>query len=123
MNLVVATRHNGPHMRFEVEGLWRNGDALKLAYMIKAATARLKLDSVLIDLRRVATPEDAEGKFLICDRLRRALTMNTRVGVVARPELVDCEAPTLDQCPDVARFDAEAEALRWLDSQKVAQAH
>ncbi|MES2634324.1 MAG: hypothetical protein V4669_15235 [Pseudomonadota bacterium] len=119
MNLVVATRHTGPHMRFDVEGRWQNGDALKLAYMIKAAAARLKLDSVIIDLRRVVTPPNAQGKFLICDRLRRALTMNTRVGVVALPELVDCEAPTLEQCPDVARFDAEADALHWLERQKV----
>ncbi|MES2786923.1 MAG: hypothetical protein V4684_15775 [Pseudomonadota bacterium] len=118
MNLVVATRKTGPHMRFDVEGRWQNGDALKLAYMVKAAAARLKLGSVLIDLRRVATPPDAQGKFLICDRLRRALTLSIRVGVVADTDLVDCEPPVLDECPDVARFDAEAEALAWLDVQK-----
>jgi hypothetical protein len=121
MNLVVASRHNGLHMRFDVEGRWRNGDALKLAYMIKAAVARLKQDHVLIDLRRVVTPPDAEGKFLICDRLRRALTPNTRVGVVAHPELVDCDPPpSQQQCPDVALFNAEVEALDWLDLQKAA---
>ena len=80
MNLVVASRHDGPHMRFDVEGRWRNGDALKLAYMVKAAVARLRQDHVLIDLSKVATPPDADGKFQICDRLRRALAPKTKVG-------------------------------------------
>ena len=48
MNLVVASRHEGPLMRFDVEGSWQNGDALKLAYMVKAAVARLRQDHVLI---------------------------------------------------------------------------
>ena len=116
MNLVVASRHDSRHMRFDVEGRWRNGDALKLAYMVKAAVARLRQDHVLIDLRRVATPPDADGKFLICDRLRRALTPNTRVVLVATPDLVDTEfvPDGLAHCPDIARFAAEPEALDWL---------
>ena len=116
MNLVVASRHDGLHMRFDVEGRWRSGDALKLAYMVKAAVARLRQDHVLIDLRRVATPPDAEGKFLICDRLRRALTPNTRVVLVATAELVDAEGTPdgLAQCPDIALFGAERDALNWL---------
>jgi hypothetical protein len=103
-------------MRFDVEGRWRNGDALKLAYMVKAAVARVRQDHVLIDLRRVATPPDADGKFLICDRLRRALTHKTRVVLVAATELVDNDdVPNgLPMCPDIALFDAERDALRWL---------
>ncbi len=105
-------------MRFEVEGRWRNGDALKLAYMVKAAVARLRRDHVLIDLRRVDTPPEADGKFLICDRLRRALTPKTRVGLVAMPELVDTEfVAGHPNAPDIALFGAELEALTWLSLQ------
>lgn len=116
MNLVVASRHDDLHMRFDVEGRWRNGDALKLAYMVKAAVARLRQDHVLIDLRRVATPPDAQGKFLICDRLRRALTPNTKVVLVATPGLVDTDGVPTGQthCPDIALFNAERDALDWL---------
>lgn len=115
MNLVVASRHNGRHVRFDVEGRWANGDALKLAYMVKAALARMRQDQVLIDLRRVATPPDADGKFLICDRLRRALAPTIRVGVVATRDLVDNDAPGgLSQCADIALFAAEPDAVRWL---------
>ena len=121
MNLVVASRQNGPVMRFDVEGRWQNGDALKLAYMVKAALARLRQDHALIDLRRVATPPDAEGKFLICDRLRRALTPNARVGLIAQPDLVDGDAPAdYRQCPDIALFDAEGDAIDWLSPQKTS---
>ncbi|HSI53765.1 MAG TPA: hypothetical protein VK981_07315 [Ramlibacter sp.] len=116
MNLVVASRADGPLMRFDVEGRWRNGDALKLAYMVKAAVQRMRQDHVLIDLRRVATPPDAEGKFLICDRLRRALAPKTRVVLVGTAELVDNDAVPVDpsQCADIALFGAETDALRWL---------
>lgn len=116
MNLLVASRHDGLHMRFDVEGRWQNGDALKLAYMVKAAAARLRQDHVLIDLRRVDTPPDAQGKFLICDRLRRALAPKTRVVLVATPELVDTQVVPagLAHCPDIALFPAERDALNWL---------
>src|SRR5689334_21315712 len=116
MNLIVASRPDGPHMRFDVEGRWRNGDALKLAYMVKATLARLRQDHALIDLSRVATPADASGKFLICDRLRRALAPKTTVVLVAAPELVDtAQVPRgLALCPDIVLFDAEQEALNWL---------
>jgi hypothetical protein len=121
MNLVIASRHNGPLMRFDVEGRWRNGDALKLAYYVKAALARMRRDHVLIDLRRVATPPDAEGKFLICDRLRRALAPSMRVGVLAQPELVDGEALlAIEPGPDVEVFGAERDAIDWLSLQKAA---
>lgn len=116
MNLVVASRHNGLHMRFDVEGRWANGDALKLAYLVKAAMARMRQDHVLIDLSRVAAPPDADGRFLICDRLRRALAPTIRVGLVAQPELVDeeCVPTGLPHCPDIGLFAAEPDAVRWL---------
>ncbi len=119
MNLVVASRHEGPLMRFEVAGRWRNGDALKLAYMVKAAASRLRQDHFLLDLRRVDTPPEAEGKFLICDRLRRALAPKTRVGVVVTPGLVDTDCPppgAATPCPSIALFGGEPEALSWLDA-------
>ncbi|MES3003975.1 MAG: hypothetical protein V4787_25010 [Pseudomonadota bacterium] len=105
-------------MRFDVEGRWSNGDALKLAYMVKAAVSRLRQDHVLIDLRRVAVAPEAEGKFLICDRLRRALAPKTRVGVLATRELVDADSTSggPGPCPSIALFGAEGEALTWLDS-------
>lgn len=115
MNLVVASRHNDRHVRFDVAGRWANGDALKLAYMVKAAVARMRNDQVLIDLRRVATPPGADGKFLICDRLRRALAPTIRVGLVAPPELVDgADVNGPPQCADIALFEAEPDAVRWL---------
>jgi hypothetical protein len=116
MNLVVASRQDGFHMRFDVEGRWRNGDALKLAYMVKAAVARLRQEYVLIDLSRVATPPEAEGKFLICDRLRRALAPKVKIVLVAMPELIDTEAARqgILQSPDIVLFDREREALDWL---------
>jgi hypothetical protein len=116
MNLVVATRHNDLHMRFDVEGRWANGDALKLAYLVKAAVARMRQDHVLIDLRRVAASPDAEGRFLICDRLRRALTPTTRVGLLAGVGLIDndCVLTGLADGPDIALFSADADAERWL---------
>jgi hypothetical protein len=119
MNLVVASRHDAMHMRFDVEGRWRNGDALKLAYLVKAAATRLRRDRVLIDLRRVATPPDAQGKFLICDRLRRALTPSIKVVLVATSDLVDTDGVPTGQayCPDIALFNAERDALAWLSLQ------
>lgn len=121
MNLVVASRHNDRHVRFDVEGRWTHGDALKLAYMVKAAVARMRQDQVLIDLRRVAAGPEAQGKFLICDRLRRALAPSIRVGVVAAEDLVDNEGVpgTLMHCADIALFAAEPEAVRWLSGRQL----
>jgi hypothetical protein len=116
MNLVVASRHETPLMRFSVEGPWRDGDALKLAYFVKAAVARVREERILIDLRRVKTPPDAEGKFLICDRLRRALYPHVKIGLVSEPDLVEQQSlPDHMHCADVAVFSAETDALRWLD--------
>lgn len=118
MNLVVASRQTGPLIRFDVEGRWRDGDALKLAYLIKAAVTRVRQDHVLIDLRRVAAPPGAQGKFQICDRLRRALNANMRIGVIARRDLVDADEPgAFQQCPEIGRFDGEGAAIKWLSAQ------
>ena len=115
MNLVVAARHESFLMRFVVEGPWQSGDALKLAYFIKAAVARAKQDHVLVDLRRVKTPADAQGKFLIFDRLRRAMYPHVRIGLVSPPELVEADEFAADfHCADVAVFSAERDALHWL---------
>jgi hypothetical protein len=118
MNLLVASRFDDRHLRFDVEGRWRSGDALKLAYLVKAAAARARQDHVLIDLRRVATPPGAQGKFLICDRL------STKVGLLATPGLVDTDGAPAGQgyCPDVALFDAECDALDWLRSNSCERA-
>lgn len=113
MNLVVAARHESPLMRFVVEGRWQDGDALKLAYFIKAAIARAKEERVLLDLRRVKAPPGADGKFLICDRLRRAMYPHVRIGLVTPPELVEPVPPAADGA-DVAVFSAEQDALCWL---------
>jgi hypothetical protein len=115
MNLVVAARRESALMRFVVEGPWQSGDALKLAYFIKAGVSRVREPRVLVDLRRVRTPPNADGKFLICDRLRRAMYPHVRIGLVSPPELIEPEALPEDlNCADVAVFGAEQEALRWL---------
>ncbi len=103
-------------MRFSVEGRWRDGDALKLAYFIKAAISRVRQHHVLLDLRGVKRAPDAGGKFLICDRLRRALNPAIRVGLVGTAELVDgTGAPEgLADTPAIALFGGETEALHWL---------
>jgi hypothetical protein len=116
MNLIVATRIAELHLRLDVDGKWRYGDALNLAYLIKASTARSARTNVLVDLRRVSASTDAEGRFLICDRLHRALAAPARVALVSPAELVDREnaAGAAGQGAAVACFDAEAAALRWL---------
>lgn len=123
MNLVVAARHEAPLMRFVVEGPWRNGDALKLAYFIKAAVARAHEENVLVDVRRVKTPPGEQGKFLICDRLRRAMNRHVRIGLVGDPDLVGSDVlprQHYDAC--VAVFEAERDALTWLRSGEVGTA-
>ena len=114
MNLVVAARHESPLMRFVVEGPWQDGDALKLAYFIKAQISRAREERVLLDLRRVRTPAGNDGKFMICDRLRRALYPHVRIGLVTPPELVEPVPRANNDGADVAVFSAELDALRWL---------
>ena len=49
MNLIVSTRTEAKHLRFEVDGRWQYGDALQLAYLVKAAQGRASLDRFLIE--------------------------------------------------------------------------
>ncbi len=123
MSLIIATRHALNHLRFDVEGKWNYGDALNLAYAIKAATQRAKADRVLADLRRVRTPEGLAARFLICDRLRRAMTAPGRVALVCADGLIDDDAepagtqagaPGRAAGVQIARFNAEGPALQWL---------
>lgn len=116
MNLIVATRVEPLHLRIDVDGKWRYGDALNLAYLIKAAAARTGRAQMLLDLRRVSTPADSEGRFLICDRLRRALSGPARVALVSDSALVDQESASggSGQDLEVACFDSEGAALQWL---------
>jgi hypothetical protein len=120
MNLVVAARHETPLMRFVVEGPWQEGDALKLAYFIKAAVARAREERVLLDLRRVKTPPGRAGRFMICDRLRRALYPQVRIGLVTPPELVEPLPQTRSHGADVAVFSAERDALHWLGAPELS---
>jgi hypothetical protein len=71
---------------------------------------------VLIDLRRVSAPDGVQDKFLICDRLQRALGPKLRIGLLGEEGLVDVHAisVSLMHCPHIALFGAEPEALRWL---------
>ena len=116
MNLIVATRTESRHIRFEVDGRWNYGDALKLAYLIKAAQGRASLDCFLVDLRRVTCDPDNEEKFMVCDRLQRVFLPPVRIALVADATLIDSETAAIVS-PDTARigvFVREREALAWL---------
>src|SRR4051812_14752799 len=91
MNLIVSTRVEDQHLRFEVQGQWHYNDALNLAYQVKAAAQREEMDHVLIDLRRVARSPKVHGKFLVCDRLRRALPPAMKVALLGPVEMMDLE--------------------------------
>ena len=115
MNLIVSTRVDELHIRFDVEGKWRYGDALGLAYLIKAGAARAAREDIVVDLRRLVTPPGVYGKFMFCDRLHRALPTTTNVAVIAVPELLDDENSTdVNEGPRVGCFTFEPEALHWL---------
>ena len=116
MNLIVATRTETRHIRFEVDGCWDYGDALKLAYLIKAAQGRASLDCFLVDLRRVTCDPDKEENFMVCDRLQRVFVPPVRIALVCDATLIDSETAAVVS-PDVARiavFMREREALSWL---------
>src|SRR5438132_6942299 len=100
MNLIVSTRVENQHLRFEVRGLWQFNDALSLAYQVKAAAQRAEMDRVLIDLRDVQPAPGVHGKFLVCDRLRRALPPTMMVALVSPLDGLDLEAR---QDPNQAR--------------------
>lgn len=116
MNLIVTTRQEPQYLRFEVEGRWQHGDALKLAYLIKAAQGRLAVDRFMVDLQRVTGEPASDERFLICDRLLRVFQAPVRVALVGDAALVDSDtAVTVGaNVPSIALFVHEREGLAWL---------
>lgn len=116
MTLIVATRTEPKHLRFEVDGRWAYGDALQLAYLIKAAQGRASIDRFLVDLRRVTSEPDSDEKFMVCDRLLRVFQPPVRVALVGDSTLIDSDtAVTVSaDAPRMAVFVREREALAWL---------
>ena len=116
MNLIVSTRTESRHLRFEVDGRWKYGDALQLSYVVKAAQGRAALDCFLLDLRRVTSDPASEEKFLVCDRLLRVFQPPVRIALVGDATLIDSDVASA-VAPDAARiavFVREREALAWL---------
>jgi hypothetical protein len=120
MNLIVSTRVEDQHLRFEVQGQWHYNDALSLAYTVKATALRENMDHLLIDLRRVLASPQVEGKFLVCDRLRRALPPEMKVALIGPVELLDLEARQDPGQAKVVLFATERPALLWLDGVQAA---
>ena len=116
MNLIVSTRTETKHLRFEVDGRWQYGDALKLAYLIKAAQGRASIDRFLVDLRRVTSDPERDEKFLLCDRLNRVFQPPVRVALVSDSTLMDIDSAAIvsPDSPRIAVFVREREALAWL---------
>ena len=116
MNLIVSTRIESRHLRFEVDGRWQYGDALKLAYLVKAAQGRAQIDRFLIDLRRVTGEADNQEKFMVCDRLLRIFVAPVRVALVGDAALIDSDTAVTvaADAPTIAVFAREGEALAWL---------
>ena len=116
MNLIVTTRQEPQYLRFEVEGRWQHGDALKLAYLIKAAQGRLAVDRFMIDLHRVTGEPGSEEKFLLCDRLLRVFQPPARLALIGDAALIDSDtAVTVGaNVPSIALFLHEREGLAWL---------
>ncbi|MBI2768479.1 MAG: hypothetical protein HYX47_02550 [Burkholderiales bacterium] len=113
MNLIVATRVDALHVRVEAEGRWQYGDALKLAYAVKAAGLRSQRDRFLVDVRRVISPPAGDEKFLICDRLERVFAPPLRVAVIAHDDFIDAPQDSGGE-PAIAVFNAERDAVNWL---------
>lgn len=116
MNLIVSTRTETRHIRFEVDGRWQYGDALKLAYLMKAAQARASLDRLLVDLRRVTCEPESTERFMLCDRLLRVFQPPVRMALVSDPSLIDSDtaATVMPGAARIAVFVREREALAWL---------
>lgn len=115
MNLIVSTRTEARHLRFEVTGRWQYGDALQLAYLVKAAQSRAAMDRFLIDLRRVTSDPASTEKFMICDRLVRVFQPPVRVALVGDATLIDSDAVTVAaDAPTIAVFVREGDAITWL---------
>lgn len=115
MNLIVSVREQDQYLHFEVRGRWEYNDALTLAYQVKAAGLRTGLDRVLVDLRQVLASPRVEGKFMVWDRLRRALPAQFKVALLAPVELVDLQERTVPGAATVVLFTAARAALRWLE--------
>lgn len=116
MTLIVSTRNETQHIRFEVDGRWKYGDALQLAYAVKAAQARAAMDRFLIDLRRVTSDPASDEKFMVCDRLLRVFRPPARMALVGDATLIDgaAVAHVSPGAPRIAVFVREREALAWL---------
>ena len=114
MNLIVSTRIEDQHLRFDVQGQWQYNDALNLAYQVKAAAMREEVDHVLIDLTRVTRAPDAHGKFLVCDRMRRALPPSMKVALLGPVEMLDLQPRQDPLAAKVVLFASERSALFWL---------
>ena len=116
MNLILSTRTEAKHIRFDVDGRWQYGDALKLAYLIKAAQGRASIDRFLIDLRRVSSEADSPERFVLCDRLLRVFQAPVRVALVGDAALIDSDTAVTvaDDAPTIALFAREGEAMKWL---------
>lgn len=116
MNLIVSTRTESKHIRFEVDGRWQYGDALKLAYLVKAAQGRASIDRFLIDLRRVTSEPESQERFMLCDRLLRVFQAPVRVALVGDAALIDSDTAVTvaDDAPSIALFAREGEAMKWL---------
>ena len=116
MNLIVSTRTEAKYLRFEATGRWQNGDALQLAYLVKAAQARAALDRFLIDLRRVTSDPASSEKFMVCDRLVRVFAAPVKIALVGDATLIDAEmaVTVLHGAPSIAVFVREGDAITWL---------
>lgn len=116
MTLIVSTRAEPRHIRFEVDGRWQYGDALKLAYLVKAAQARSALDLLLIDLQRVTGEPGSDEKFMVCDRLLRVFRAPVHVALVGEARLIDSDTAVTvaAEAPGMAVFAREGDALKWL---------
>jgi hypothetical protein len=120
MDLIVTVRSEQHHLRFDVEGAWQYNDALNLAYQVKAACARGHVDAVLLDLSRLKAGDGVQGKFLLSDRLQRALPSGFKVALVAPAHMVDIQQRPLAGCATVVVFAAERPALLWLQAMESA---
>ena len=116
MNLIVSTRTESRHIRLEVNGRWLHGDALRLAYLVKAAQGRARLDRFLIDLRRVTSDPASDEKFMVCDRLQRVFEPPVQIALVGDATLIDADiaAAAPDGAARIAVFVREGEAMTWL---------
>jgi hypothetical protein len=82
---------------------------------VKAVGLRENIDKVLVDLRRVAAAGGVQGKFLVMDRLRRALPPSMKVALLGPVDMIDLEARSDPTVATVVLFAQERSALLWLE--------